>query len=99
MTDAIRPTEGTRPEAIRNLQSASSGAGRDEPVQAVRPVDRVEISSEGRALAGETPVAEATGGKDAPSLDVIRQRIREGHYDTPAMAESVARRLLESGEL
>jgi len=32
-------------------------------------------------------------------MDEIRARIQDGTYDSPEMAESVARRILESGDL
>ena len=99
MTRSIQPSDGVRPEAIRPVRGGDAGAARTDEVQAVRPVDRVEISSEGRALAGEG--IGAPENTKAPTLSVqeVQQRIREGYYDTEAMAESVARRLLESGDL
>ncbi|MDH5588715.1 MAG: hypothetical protein OEZ65_01345 [Gemmatimonadota bacterium] len=54
--------------------------------------DSIEISSEGQALAAQN--AEAS-----ERLQEVLGRIREGAYDSPEMAEQVARSILESGDL
>jgi hypothetical protein len=51
----------------------------------VRP-DRVEISPDGRALAERATMS-------AERLAEVRARIQTGHYDSPAVADAVARKL------
>jgi hypothetical protein len=59
-------------------------------------VDRVEISSVGRARSARLdPVA--PGAQDR--LAEIRQRVLQGAYDTDAVVADVARRLLERGDV
>ena len=55
---------------------------------------------------GESPLAPedeaerlATEGMDPERLAELRRRVLGGAYDTPAVTEQVARRLLERGEL
>jgi len=59
--------------------------------------DRVDISPEGRELAARL----LDEGREAAEtrLRDIRARIDSGVYDDPSMAEEVARRLVDSGEL
>jgi len=63
--------------------------------------DRVEISDEARSraaqLEGEKPAAAAPAEK--PSVAEIRQRIRDGVYESDAVIDSIARRILERGDL
>lgn len=97
MTRPILPSDGIRPEAVRPDRPAPAGGPPVEEVQSIRPVDRIEISEEGRALAEE-------GGLEvprpySPSVKEVLQRIREGFYDTDAVAEQTAWSLLESGDL
>ncbi len=62
--------------------------------------DRVEISPEGRVLSSQS----AAGSQDAEAvsegrLSQIRDRMRDGTYDTPDVAEEVARQIINSGDL
>jgi anti-sigma28 factor (negative regulator of flagellin synthesis) len=59
-------------------------------------VDSVEISSAGRARA-----AESTSAPDARSarLQAVRDRVLRGAYDSDAVVEEVARRILDGGDL
>ena len=58
--------------------------------------DSVEISSAGRALAG----TETTDGTLTPErLAELRRRVLEGAYDSTEMADQVARRLLDRGDV
>lgn len=62
--------------------------------------DRVEISQEGRILSAKAN--EATEGAQSLSQDVleeIQKRIEDGTYDSPEVAEEVARQILNSGDL
>ena len=62
--------------------------------------DRVEISPEGRVLSSQsqTSVEEGTG-LTQERLAEIHQRMEDGTYDSPEVAEEVARQLLNSGDL
>jgi len=62
--------------------------------------DRVEISEEGRSQALAAGVAsERAARTPSRQMEEIRARIQDGTYDSPEMAEMVARRILESGDL
>jgi hypothetical protein len=58
-------------------------------------MDRVEISDEGRALSSQSGISSLSPDR----MMEIQHRIESGTYDTPDMAEEVARRLLISGDL
>jgi len=60
-------------------------------------VDRVVISAEGRALAG---LHDAAPDRIATErIEQVRDRIRDGVYDSPVILEIVARRILERGDV
>jgi anti-sigma28 factor (negative regulator of flagellin synthesis) len=63
--------------------------------------DRVEISEEARSrsaqLEGEKPASATPAAK--PSVAEIRQRIRDGVYETDAVLDSIAHRILDRGDL
>ncbi|HEX7049126.1 MAG TPA: flagellar biosynthesis anti-sigma factor FlgM [Longimicrobiales bacterium] len=82
--------------------------GRVEPAPAPvrgpiasRHADHVEISEEGRALAGARDrfPAEELEDLDPARVEGIRDRIARGAYDAPAMIDELARRLLDSGDI
>ncbi len=98
MTRPILPFDGVRPDAVRPDRPSPSGGPPAEPVQPVRPVDRIEISGEGRALAEEASGLEVPRPY-SPSVEEVLQKIREGFYDSEAVAERTARNLLASGDL
>jgi anti-sigma28 factor (negative regulator of flagellin synthesis) len=69
-------------------------------VAAGSAADRVEISEEGRSMALAVGVSsERTTQAPSRQLEEIRARIQEGAYDSEEMAESVGRRILDSGDL
>jgi anti-sigma28 factor (negative regulator of flagellin synthesis) len=77
--------------AKRDSSASSSNAGRG---------DRVEISSEGRALSSKAGVLQGvTTTLTQERIEAIRERIQSGSYDTPEMAGEVASRILASGDL
>ncbi len=87
---AVRPKEAEG--APRRDRVGSIGA----PDRA----DKVEISAEGKALAAQQLQAEErTEGLSPERLEVIRRRMEDGTYDSPQVAEAVARKLLDSGDL
>jgi hypothetical protein len=62
--------------------------------------DKVEISDAGRALAARGGQdTQATSTLDPARADRIRGRVLSGAYDTLAVVDTVARRLLGSGDL
>jgi hypothetical protein len=60
----------------------------------------VEISDAGRALSSKGSLLnEMLSIQTSEHLAQIQERIDSGAYDTPEMAEQVARRILVSGDL
>lgn len=87
------------PGRVREKEDSAKKEAASESSQEARG-DRVEISNEGRALSSQAGISEATiSTLTAERLEEIQQRIDSGTYDTPDMAEEVARRLLISGDL
>ena len=81
-----------------------SGGGPAQPVAAVPRVDRVEISDAGRALAAKAsdgPAASAGAGGEmsADRVTELRQRVLSGAYDSLAVVDQVARRMLQNGDV
>lgn len=68
------------------------------PASPAPPADTVEISGEGRVLAGLAEQADALG-LDAGTLRTIQNRLAGGFYQRPEVVETVAQRLLNSGDL
>jgi hypothetical protein len=60
--------------------------------------DKVEISDAGRALSARTDDTQKAG-LDPARASRIRGRILSGAYDTLEVVDTVARRLLDSGDL
>ncbi|HEX6924996.1 MAG TPA: flagellar biosynthesis anti-sigma factor FlgM [Longimicrobiaceae bacterium] len=88
--------------------SRGSTEGAARPVPSAQPVapasrggDRVEISEAGRALAArqadnlDARVSELTPER----VEEIRQRILEGAYNSIQVVDTVARRMLERGDI
>lgn len=62
--------------------------------------DRVEISPEGRILSTQAQSSpDEVEDLSQEQVTLIRQRIQNGTYDSPEVAEEVARQLLNSGDL
>ena len=80
------------PKGPSRASASSNGDGVEEGRQVSR-ADRVEISSEGRVLAAlQVDSGRATEAE-------IQNRIGSGFYDQPEVAEEVARRIHEGGDL
>jgi len=99
------PLKGKEPARAEELSRTRKVPPAD-PVARPEQADRVEISQEAREQAQEAGLLEESGGPGASSsaeradrLEEIRLRIRSGSYNTPEVAEEVARRLLDSGDL
>ena len=88
-----------RPLPLKANGAAGRREDRDTSAPHGRPerTDQAGFSPEGLAL------AEQTGGRaqelSAERLGSLRQRIAQGFYEDPAVAEEIARRLLASGDL
>ena len=94
-TPAVDPA--TRPA------SPERGGATTRPEEAGAPApkprtDSVSFSDAGRALAGGTTRA-ASGELSAERVEEVRQRLLAGAYNSTQMAEQVARRILESGDI
>lgn len=101
--ERIRPDQ-LRPQDPRPVRGPDSPEGPGPaPVsgpEAAGRIDRVEISTEGRLLAEKLGAAESEVTELTPErAEIIRERIESGFYDTPETIESVARRMIERGDL
>ena len=85
----------------RATGSATPAAGTPTaPAPAASRQDRVEISDAGRALAAQQGgEAEAGGAMSAERLAELRQRVLGGAYNSLAVVDQVARRMLQSGDV
>ncbi len=89
----IRPDRARDPKGASSLPVANS----QKPTPSrVERLDRVEISSAGRARAGRVEPVEQ-GQVDR--LAQIRQRVMQGAYDADGVVGEVARRILERGDV
>lgn len=88
-----------RPLAPRAVDGEERGAERPEDSGEARAArsDKVQISAEGRKLAAQASPSGAS--RSESGIDEIRARIERGYYDDPEVAEAVAQRLLESGDV
>ncbi len=94
---SIRPESTSQPADVSETGSvkpvAPSPTGSDRS-------DKVEISDAGRALAArDGSETQASSGLDPARADQIRGRVLSGAYDTLEVVDTVARRLLDSGDL
>ncbi len=81
------PAESVRPSVAPNVSH-------EQPAQRSRREDRVQISDAGRAKA-----AEATGGLDPQRVTEVRRKVLEGAYNSVNVVDTVARRILEQGDV
>jgi hypothetical protein len=61
--------------------------------------DTVQISDAGRALAARETDRTVEAGLDPIRASHIRQRVLSGAYDSLSVVDTVARRLMQSGDL
>lgn len=90
-SDLVRPAGPKGPDHA--AASGSKHADGEEPRRVDR-ADRVDISAEGRELA-----ARLTEGEELSRTDRARARMERGYYDDPSVAQAVAERLIDSGDL
>jgi hypothetical protein len=93
------PTPATPP--INKTADASGAPGAELRVPAINRTDAVRISEAGRALAeAALPVRpDPSLPLTSDQLERIRDRIRDGSYDTMAVISAVTSRILASGDL
>lgn len=92
-SDLVRPSpvKAGGPHGRKADRDAAAAQGKPERT------DQVGFSAEGLALAEKARLA--AGELSGERLESLRQRIAGGFYDDPAVAEEVALRLLDSGDL
>ena len=91
-TGPVSPVAPVRDDA---RQVPARAAERERP----RDADRIGISERARALAEGDTVSGPEGTMDHERLTDLRRRVQARFYDQPEVAEHVARRILESGDL
>jgi anti-sigma28 factor (negative regulator of flagellin synthesis) len=93
---SIRPESTSQPldvsetAAVKSVAPGATSSDRS---------DKVEISDAGRALAArDGKETTSKSGLEPARADQIRGRILSGAYDTLEVVDTVARRLLDSGD-
>jgi hypothetical protein len=76
----------------------AAGADPQKPISAVRRIDRVNISAEGRALI-DLYAGEQDTDLTPEQIAEIRRRIEAGVHNSLEAVNEVARRILASGDL
>jgi len=85
-------TKGVRETGAAEAISSTKSAKPETPAPAKPRRDSVEISDAGRALAGH-------GGLTADRVAEVRQRILAGAYNATEVVDTVARRILQRGDI
>ena len=89
--NGIQRPKGEGDSKVKKDSSDSAPKGR---------ADKVEISPEGRVLSSQDHGSIEEGGiLSQDRLDAVLQRVDDGTYDSPEVAEEVARQILSSGDL
>lgn len=94
---------GIRPDTASQTQdvAATDRSANVKPTPVVQSAvdrsDKVQISDAGRALAARE--GDAATGLTPARAATIRGRVLSGAYDTLDVVDSVARRLMDSGDL
>ncbi|MFI5309586.1 MAG: hypothetical protein ACHQQ3_00015 [Gemmatimonadales bacterium] len=84
------PIQAVRPARDAEASVSKNGAKPVDPQAARR--DSVELSFEGRTRA-------SSAGLSSERIDQIRQNIQSGVYDSTHVLDSVAKKILKSGDL
>jgi len=84
-------TKNVREAAATEANSTSKSVKPETPVPA-KPRDSVEISDAGRVLAGHEPLS-------VDRVADVRQRILAGAYNATQVVDTVARRILQRGDI
>ena len=86
--------------AQRSENADTASAAQNAPVSSlVDRSDKVQISDAGRALAARETDRTVEAGLDPIRASHIRNRVLSGAYDSLDVVDTVARRLLSSGDL
>jgi len=86
--------------AQRSENADNASAAQNAPVSSlVDRSDKVQISDAGRALAARETDRTVEAGLDPIRASHIRNRVLSGAYDSLDVVDTVARRLLSSGDL
>jgi len=96
-SSGIRPEIASQTQDVNQTDRSSSVKPTPVVQSSVDRSDKVQISDAGRALAARD--GEATSGLTPARAATIRGRVLSGAYDTLEVVDSVARRLLDSGDL
>jgi negative regulator of flagellin synthesis FlgM len=86
-----------RSDRSRELNTPSAREKKEaaQPTSETERSDRVQISDAGKALAAK----QANSTLTPERIVEVRQKIDSGAYNTPEMAEEVAKQILKSGDL
>ena len=97
---------GNKPEVTQPKQGPQSVPSQVQPsVQEQQPSsprarhDHVQISDAGRAKAAEASDASSAAGLDPQRASDIRRKVLEGAYNSVNVVDTVARRILERGDV
>lgn len=86
--------------AQRSENADKASAAQNAPVtSSIDRSDKVQISDAGRALAARDTDRTVEAGLDPIRASHIRNRVLSGAYDSLDVVDTVARRLLSSGDL
>jgi len=86
--------------AQRSDNADKASAAQNAPVtSSIDRSDKVQISDAGRALAARETDRTVQAGLDPIRASHIRNRVLSGAYDSLDVVDTVARRLLQSGDL
>ncbi len=88
-----------RTEALSRAQASAASETPAAPVAPARGADAVQISDEGRALAGNGSSTQSATSLDPSRADEIRSKILSGAYNSLGMADQVARAVIRSGDI
>ena len=91
----VRASGVQRPKGEEN----SKGKGASSDATSSGRSDRVEISPEGRVLSAQSESFVEGTGLTHEQVAEIGQRMDDGTYDSPGVAQEVARQILNSGDL
>lgn len=91
----IGPIEN-QPVRLDRSSKAEQEGGEEQKAARPRQTDRVEISAEARQRAAELDTVE---GLSPERVARIRSNLADGTYSTPEVLDTVARRMIEQGDL
>jgi hypothetical protein len=96
-SSGIRPDTTTQTNDVAATDRSANVQAAPAVQSTVDRSDKVQISDAGRALAARD--TDSTSGLTPARAATIRGRVLSGAYDTLEVVDSVARRLMDSGDL